>query len=213
MLSKKNILFISPHTDDAELGAGGTLVKFCKENRNVSVAAFSAAKESLRQYGHSENLLEEEFNRSMNFIGIPQESRFLFDFPLREFASCRQQILDELIRLKQLLNPDWVFIPSQNDNHQDHQVIHAEALRAFKEKTIWCYELPWNQMKFNASAYVRLSVEDINKKIELLSCYKSQIKLGRPYFKEDFIRSLAHVRGCQGFTEYAEAFEVIREYL
>jgi LmbE family N-acetylglucosaminyl deacetylase len=213
MENKQRILFISPHTDDVELGAGGTLIRFLKENKEVYVVAFCGAKESLRQHGHPENLLALEFQAAMNYIGVPQSNYFLLDFPLREFSSCRQLILDKLIELKESINPDLVIIPSKNDNHQDHEVIHAEAVRAFKNRSIWCYELPWNQMKFNGSCYVKLDKEIVDQKIEMLKNYKSQSSLSRAYFKEDFLRGLAHVRGCQSFTEYAEAFEVIREYI
>ena len=36
-----NILALSPHTDDAELGAGGTLARFAEEGHTVTVVAFS----------------------------------------------------------------------------------------------------------------------------------------------------------------------------
>ncbi|MFM8454716.1 MAG: PIG-L deacetylase family protein [Gammaproteobacteria bacterium] len=209
---KETILFISPHTDDSELGAGGALIKFLNEGKKVYVAAFCSAKESLKQYDKPENLLSLEFYAGMNFLGLPKDHCFLFDFPLRDFSKCRQIILDRLIELKNTIKPDLVIIPSKNDIHQDHSVVHIESIRAFKDTSIWCYELPWNQMKFEGTCYIKLDNEIVNKKIKLLGHYKSQIEINRPYFQEEFIRSLARIRGCQSFTDYAEAFEIIREY-
>ncbi len=212
MKSFNKVLFISPHTDDVELGAGGTLIRFLEEKKDVYIAVFSLARESLQSHGLPPNQLEEEFNQSMDYAGVPKESRFIYDFPLREFSAHRQNILDKLIELRNKIRPDLIIIPSKNDIHQDHQVVHNESARSFKFHNIWCYELPWNQMQFNGIVYVSLTQEIVDKKLHALSFYKSQISLSRPYFDKDFITGLARVRGCQSSLDFAEAFEVIREY-
>ncbi len=40
----KKILIISPHTDDGELGCGGTIAKFIEEGNEVDYVAFPAVK-------------------------------------------------------------------------------------------------------------------------------------------------------------------------
>ncbi len=212
MRNLNKILFISPHTDDVELGAGGTLMRFAEEKKDIYVAAFSTARESLKAHGLPQSQLEEEFNQSMEYAGVSKTSRFIYDFPLREFTNYRQDILNILIELRNKIKPDLVIIPSQNDIHQDHQVIHNECIRSFKFNNIWCYELPWNQLKFNGVAYISLTKNLIDRKLHSLSFYKSQISLSRSYFDRDFITGLARVRGCQSSLDFAEAFEVIREY-
>ena len=42
-----NILVLAPHTDDGELGCGGTISKFVKEGKNIYYVAFSTAEESV----------------------------------------------------------------------------------------------------------------------------------------------------------------------
>lgn len=213
MIDNNSILFISPHTDDLELGAGGTLSKFSKTNKEIYVAAFSSAKESLKEQGYPEDVLVNEFSAAMDVISVMPERRFLFDFPVRKFSEFRQNILDKLIILKNQIDPDLVIIPSKLDIHQDHQVIHNEATRAFKNKNIWCYELPWNQRKSEGNIFVELAEDDITKKMEMLACYKTQIDLKRPYFDDSFIKGLAKVRGCQATMKYAEAFEMVQTYI
>jgi len=94
------------------------------------------------------------------------------------------------------------------DVHQDHQVIHQEGLRAFKNTTFAGYELPWNNYSFHTNFFMRLAESDLTKKTEALKEYQSQAH--RNYMQEDFIRSLAKVRGVQCNSEYAEAFELYK---
>jgi LmbE family N-acetylglucosaminyl deacetylase len=99
-------------------------------------------------------------------------------------------------------------MPSENDIHQDHYTISQEGLRAFKFCTIFCYEMPWNNLTFNTSSFFVLEERHINKKINALEEYKSQAH--RSYANADFIRSLARVRGEQISVKYAETFDIIR---
>ena len=75
---------------------------------------------------------------------------------MRTFPERRQDILELLIELWEEWRPDAVFQPSLHDVHQDHQVIAAEGLRAFKRTTILGYEIPWNNFDFAYQAYVAL---------------------------------------------------------
>ena len=43
----ENILVLAPHTDDGELGLGGTISKYIEEGKNVYYAAFSTADKSV----------------------------------------------------------------------------------------------------------------------------------------------------------------------
>ena len=104
--------------------------------------------------------------------------------------------------------PELVFLPAQYDIHQDHQVVYAEGLRAFKNASVLGYELPWNNTRFQPTYFEAISEENLQQKIGALKEYGSQQH--RSYMQEDFIRSLACVRGIQSNTKYAEAFEVYR---
>jgi hypothetical protein len=81
-------------------------------------------------------------------------------------------------------------------------------MRAFKFKSIFSYELPWNNFSFHTSSFIHLDEKYIQIKVNALKEYQSQAH--RPYSDEDFIRSLARTRGVQIGTKYAEAFEVVR---
>jgi N-acetylglucosamine malate deacetylase 1 len=207
--SFNRLLILAPHTDDAELGCGGTIARLVECGLEVYIAAFSTADASLPPGSHP-NLLGEEFLKATKTLGIPDTHAVTYKYPVRQLTYHRQEVLEEMIKLKRAIKPDAVFLPAGTDLHQDHQVVHLEGVRAFKDITIWGYELPWNHVTFSAHAFMRLDVRHLERKWEALECYRSQIDLGRTYFSWDFISGLARVRGTQVNEEYAEAFEVVR---
>jgi LmbE family N-acetylglucosaminyl deacetylase len=207
MFDPKKILILAPHTDDGELGCGGTIAKFIAEGRELWYAAFSICSRSLPQ-GLPPDTLAIECKKATSLLGIPADHVTLFDFEVRIFPTLRQEILEKLVQLNKKINPDLVFIPSAADIHQDHEVIHTETLRAFKNSSLLGYELPWNHASFTSPFFINLSAQDIVKKSAALKEYHSQRH--RNYMQEDFIRSLAKVRGVQANSEYAEAFEVYK---
>lgn len=210
MFANKSILFLAPHTDDVELGCGGTLVRALEEGARVFVAAFSTAQEALPEGVEADSLKNEFYRALHDVLGLPNENLFTFNYPVRRLSYHRQDVLEDLLSLKREICPSVVFIPSGNDLHQDHQVLHNEALRAYKELTIFGYELPWNHIEFSAQAFIILKEKHIQMKWKALEQYKTQIDLKRPYFSYQFIESLARIRGVQIKEEYAEAFELIR---
>lgn len=203
----ERILVLAPHTDDGELGCGGTIARFIEEGRDVYYVAFSTARTSVTP-DFPDNILETEVRAATEILGIPEENLILFDYPVRRFPEHRQSILENLIKLREEIKFDLIFVPSLNDIHQDHQVIAQEGLRAFKRHTILGYEEPWNNITFETRNFIPLEERHVEKKIEALRCYKSQMH--RKYLDEAFIWSLARTRGTQIEGGYAEAFEVLR---
>lgn len=204
-----DVLILAPHTDDAELGCGGTMAKMLEMGIELHVAAFSTARASLPP-GSDPDLLKEEFLAAMDVFQITQDHYYIYDYKVRKLNYFRQEVLEELVKLKKDLNPDMVLLPSGSDLHQDHQVVYNEGLRAFKDITVWGYELPWNHITFSAQAFITLTEQQLETKWEALKAYQSQIEKGRNYFTREFIEGLARVRGVQVKAEYAEAFEVVR---
>ncbi|MBL7724779.1 MAG: PIG-L family deacetylase [Chitinophagaceae bacterium] len=207
MFNPQKILILAPHTDDGELGCGGTIAKFCAEGREVFYAAFCLCSKSLPA-GLAADTLEKECRKATSVLGIKPANLVLFNYEVRELPQSRQQILEELLLLNKKITPDMVLLPATSDVHQDHQVIHQEGLRAFKNTTFAGYELPWNNYSFHTNFFIRLSESDLTKKTEALKEYQSQAH--RNYMQEDFIRSLAKVRGVQCNSAYAEAFELYK---
>ncbi|UCG25582.1 MAG: PIG-L family deacetylase [Chloroflexota bacterium] len=201
------VLVLAPHTDDGEIGCGGSIARFVENQSQVFYVAFSTARTSVRPE-FPDNILEVEVSEATKVLGIPSENLILFDFPVRQFPKHRQEILQAMVDLRQELAPDLVLVPSLNDIHQDHQVVAAEGLRAYKRHTVLGYEEPWNNIVFETKCFIALEERHVAKKIEALHCYKSQAH--RAYLDEEFMWSLARTRGTQIEGRFAEAFEVLR---
>lgn len=204
------ILVLAPHTDDGELGCGGTIAKLSEEGFRVIYIAFSTCRRSLPSEWNPDTL-EKEVKMAVPILGVKPEDIVLLDYDVRQFKTERQKILEDMILLKKRYNPEKVFVPSPTDIHQDHQVVSEEGLRAFKNITVLGYEMPWNNISFNTQAFMKLEESHVTKKVVALKEYKSQ--QFRNYVTEEFIFSLARVRGVQIGTQFAESFEVIRTIL
>ena len=154
------------------------------------------------------DILTKELRASIDILGMPEDHLFVFNYDVRTFPTFRQEILEDLIVIRDRLKPDLVLMPSPNDLHQDHSTLSKEGLRAFKGISILGYEQSWNNLTFDTTAFVFLKHQHIEKKIQAIQCYRSQAF--RSYSKANFIESLAGVRGTQIGADYAEAFDVVR---
>src|SRR5919109_1403863 len=131
----ERVLVLAPHTDDGEFGAGGTMARLVEAGADVRYVAFSIATRSLPD-GFPPDALAREVKEATAELGIPDAQLTVHDFEVRSFPEHRQEILELLIALWEEWQPDAVLQPSPRDIHQDHQVIAAEGLRAFKRTTI-----------------------------------------------------------------------------
>ncbi len=200
-------LVLAPHTDDGEFGCGGTMARLVEVGAEVRYVAFSIATKSLPD-GFPPDTLAREVREATAEIGLPDEQLILHDFEVRTFPERRQEILEVLISLWEDWQPDIVFMPSLHDVHQDHQVVAAEGLRAFKRTTVLGYEIPWNNFNFDYQAFVALEQAHVERKVAALGRYESQQH--RNYANPDYIWNLAKTRGINVNRELAEAFEVYR---
>jgi len=203
----KTVLILAPHTDDGEFGCGGSIARFISMGNRVVYVAFSAAEQSVIPE-LPRDILRKEVLLATDILGVVKEDCVVLDFEVRRFPEFRQEILDSMIELGRVYDPDIVFLPSVNDTHQDHHTIATEGFRAFKRSTMLGYEVPWNNLQFRTNCFIGINEKELNLKVEALSKYKSQQH--RSYASPEFIRSLAITRGVQIGKKYAESFEVIR---
>jgi LmbE family N-acetylglucosaminyl deacetylase len=203
----KRVLILAPHTDDGELGCGGTTARLVETGCEVRYVAFSIATRSLPP-GFEPDTLAREVREATTELGIPDANLTVHDFDVRTFPERRQDILELLVALWDEWQPDVVFQPSHHDVHQDHQTIAQEGLRAFKRTTILGYEIPWNNFNFSYGAYLALERRHVERKVAAVARYASQQH--RRYADEGYIWNLARVHGTNVNREYAEVFEVYR---
>jgi N-acetylglucosamine malate deacetylase 1 len=207
VIAWKRALVLAPHTDDGEFGCGGTIARLLETGAEVRYVAFSIATRSLPP-GFAPDTLGREVREATAELGIPQGNLTVHDLEVRTFPERRQDILELLIALWEEWKPDVVFQPSHHDVHQDHQVIAAEGLRAFKRTTILGYEIPWNNYDFAYQAYIALDRAHIERKVAALARYASQQH--RRYADREYIWNLARTHGVNVNRDFAEVFQVYR---
>lgn len=201
------VLVLAPHGDDAEWGAGALLSRLLRVGVPVHELVFSLARESMPKELPPDTLAS-EVRAAAVALGLSLENVRLLDLPVRHMPAHRQEILEELVRVKRTLAPDLVLVPAGTDVHQDHRTVHEEAVRAFKDATVLGYELPWNNISFDARAVFAVDPADLERKVAAIRCYASQAR--RPYMDPELVRSVARTRGAAIRVPFAEAYEVVR---
>jgi LmbE family N-acetylglucosaminyl deacetylase len=207
---KKNVFVIAPHTDDIEISLGGTVHKMVlSEKYEIFYITFSFAEQSLPK-GFDSNATRVESKNAALSLGIKEDNIIQFSYTVRRFPKYRQDILEDLIVLKRNYKPSIVFCPSIHDVHQDHSTIANECIRAFKNTcSIYEYETTKNDfISFEPKVLISLSQDNMDAKIRVVECYKSQIIKNLDY--KEIIVSLATVRGNMIGSKYAEAFDTHR---
>ncbi len=199
-------LLLSAHTDDCELGMGGTIARLVEAGYMVRWLVFCNAWQSLPNGFDKTTLITEQYSAAATF-GIPADAVEMADIPVRRFPEFRQDILEILVAEARKTQPDLVFCPSLQDRHQDHQTLAQEAQRAFKQTNLMGYILPWNIKHELRTAQVEIGPAHFEKKKAALACYQSQA--ARAYFGADAVEVLLKAAGLASGMEMAETFEVI----
>ncbi len=201
----KRALIISAHTDDMELGAGGTARKMVEAGIEVTFLVFSDCRKSIDTSRFPIDALEKECKAAALHIGINDVT--ILQTPVREFPTYRQDILEKIYEFRKEKKPDLVISTWYGDLHQDHKVVAEETRRAFMKTDtgILSYEVPGNCPGFTPQVFIPLTQEEVDKKIEMLQLYKSQVAR-RGYFEINAIKSLMGYQGNHIGYPYAEAF-------
>ncbi len=200
----KNVLLISAHPDDAEIGAGGTIAFLSNRGAEIDHLVFSRCTKSLPDGYTVEGLLD-ECRAADKKLGIRNTK--ILDYPVRRFNEYRQEILDILWQKRQE-NYDLILCHWPNDTHQDHQQLANEVVRAWKRAvpTILFYEIPANCLGFAPNYFFILSEEEVETKLAALNEYQSQIVRTPEYFSLDKFRAVLTHTGMLVGEKYAEGF-------
>ena len=188
-----------------ELGAGGTVRKFVECGVEVKSIVFSPCKKSVPK-GLPKDTLIKECHEAAEHLGI--KDRTILDYEVREFHKYREEIRHTLYLTRKDFEPDLVVTSWHRDMHQDHQTLGEESKGAFMRSgiSIWEYQVPGTCRGFDPQTFVVLSEDDVQKKIEMLQKYKSQVNYPRDYFSPDKIKAFLKHMGTFIRMEYAEGF-------
>jgi LmbE family N-acetylglucosaminyl deacetylase len=197
----RRVLAIGAHSDDIEIGCGGTIVRLLGDYPKLEVAwmVMSAHGERLREARASAEALVAGAQRSEIII-----HSFRDGFLPYEGAAVKDRFED----LKRAFEPDVILTHYGRDAHQDHRLVSELTWNTFRDHLILEFEIPKYDGDMGApNFFVRLDEEQVLHKVSHLhQHFPSQA--GKHWFTEDLFRSLMRLRGmeCNASSRYAEAF-------
>ena len=195
------ILCLGAHSDDIEIGCGGTMLRLLAQNPEAEVhwVVFGSSGERDGEASAS----AEEF-----LAGAGRKTVVLEHFRDGFFPDQWARIKECFEGIKRGFAPDLVFTHYRNDRHQDHRVLSDLTWNTFRDHLVLEYEI----MKYdgdlgNPNLFVALDRELSGAKTALLlRHFKSQAQHG--WFTEDTFLALMRLRGgeCNAPDGHAEAF-------
>jgi LmbE family N-acetylglucosaminyl deacetylase len=199
--SSPNILCLGAHSDDIEIGGGGTILRLAEQYPNCAFhwVVFSA----IGMRGEEAQRAAELFVRTEQLRGPVLKT---FPDGFMPFVGAEVKAVFE--ELKQTVSPDLVFTHNRKDGHQDHRLLAELTWNTFRDHLILEYEIPkYDGDMGQPSVFVPLPQEICEKKVgNLLEAFQSQ-RTKRWFERETFL-SLMRLRGmeCNAPSGYAEAF-------
>jgi LmbE family N-acetylglucosaminyl deacetylase len=199
--SPLQILCLGAHSDDIEIGCGGTILRFLQQYPDCVLhwVVFSAL-----------GVRADEAQRGAALFGGSSASQGLllksFQDGFLPFVGAEVKAVFE--QLKQSLSPDLVFTHNRNDAHQDHRMLAELTWNTFRDHMILEYEIPkYDGDMGQPGVFVPLTAEVCKKKVHLImETFQSQSS--KQWFQPETFLSLMRLRGmeCNAPSGYAEAF-------
>ncbi len=195
------VLCLGAHSDDIEIGCGGTLIQLLKKQPNCEViwVVLAANEEREREARKSAEL----------YLANVYQKKIAIEHFRDSFFPSQSEALKEFFEtLKPLINPDIIFTHYGKDLHQDHRKICDLTWNTFRNHMIVEYEI----LKYDGdigtpNLFVAIEKKTCREKLHRLNeCFHSQKE--NSWFDDESFMALMRIRGveCNSTTRYAEAF-------
>lgn len=185
---KLDYLFIGAHPDDCEIMAGGTLLSLVAQKKRVGILDLTYG-----ELGSNGNITtrKREARQATKIAGIDyRDCLGLKDGSL----SLTDTNIIKVVRTIRKTQPDIIFTFKANNRHPDHEATHYLVKQATFLSGLTKYHTDSAKYVFRPSALIFFGEPyylhdrpdffvDVtlfyNKKIQLVNCYSSQVKVGR----------------------------------
>lgn len=220
-MGSKTILIVAPHPDDETLGAGGTVAKCVAFGHRVSVLIVSGHLPPLYAREDYETTVREA-KCAFQILGV-NETRFL-EIPATLVSNEPTHVLNGKIASVVREVKPHVVLTCFPDRHIDHRVIfdsvmvatrpvgeerNIELVAAYETLSETHWNAPFIEPNFVPNWVVDISAH-VEKKLNALACYRSQIPAFPGSRSAEAVEALAKFRGTQAGFGYGEAFQIIR---
>ncbi len=195
-----NVLCIGAHSDDIEIGCGGTILRLAEDySIDVTWVVLGASGRRRQEaQGSVSDFLKSASNTSVKITEF-RNSYFPYD---------GKEIKEYIETVKSTCNPDIIFSHHGEDLHQDHRFVAELTWNSFRDHLILEYEIPkYDGGIGSPNFFVPLSEETYQRKIDLIMKYFESQK-SRSWFTPDTFKAMLRIRGieCNSPSGYAEAY-------
>ena len=195
------VLCLGAHSDDIEIGSGGTLLRLLHEYDRLFAywVVFAANAERRAEAEKSANLFLAKASKKEIIVKKFKESFFPYT---------GDKIKEYFESLKHEFSPDIIFTHYRNDLHQDHRLISELTWNTFRDHLILEYEIPkYDGDLGSPNLLVHLSASLCEEKIDyILKSFQTQ--KGNHWFGKETFYSILRLRGIESNAseKYAEGF-------
>ena len=197
------ILCLGAHSDDIEIGCGGTILRLLAEHPGSHVHWQVLSAPAERE--------QEARGSAQAFLATAGSSRVEIEQHRESYFPAQlAQIKDSFERLKSQLQPQLIFSHRLDDRHQDHRVVAELTWNTFRNHLIAQFEIPKYEGDLGApNCYVPLSRSVADRKVQLIVQHFASQK-SRAWFSPDTFHGLMSVRAveCNASEGRAEAFHL-----
>ena len=196
-----SILCLGAHSDDIEIGAGGSLLTWLGQGLKFHVHWCVLSASGAREAEACASA--DEFLKGAASVRIE-----IMQFRSSFFPSQFSEIKTWFAALKSRTRPDLILTHRGDDLHQDHREVSRHTWATFRDQLILEYEIPkWDGDLAQPNLYVPIAADALQRKIRLLLAHFGT-QASKDWFDEDVFRGLARLRGieCRAAERFAEAF-------
>jgi len=195
------ILCLGAHSDDIEIGCGGTVLRILEENPDAEVLWVVM--------GASGQRADEATASAKSFLARARQKEVIVkEFRDGFFPYIGAEIKGFFEELKRRCAPDLILTHCRNDLHQDHRLVSELTWNTFRNHLILEYEiLKYDGDLGTPNVFVHLTESLARRKVGiLLDSFRSQLK--KNWFTEDAFLAILRLRGleCNAPEKYAEAY-------
>ncbi len=216
------VLILAVHPDDETLGCGGSLLKHKKNGDEIHWLIATDIKEP---DGFEKAVIEK---REKEILKV--KALYNFDSVSRLGLSTKKvdeysvsELITKISKVIIEIKPNVIYLPFKNDVQSDHRYIFNAAYSCTKSfrytfiKEIYMIETlsetefapSTKEDSFVPNVFVDIS-EFLNKKLEIMKVYESEIGIHPFPRSERNIKALGTFRGASSGCEYAEAFMLLK---
>jgi LmbE family N-acetylglucosaminyl deacetylase len=195
------VLCLGAHSDDIEIGCGGTVMELIKESNQVAFDWVVLSADEKRR--------KEASASSAAFLaGAAHRNVVIKKFRDGFFPYIGGEIKEYFEELKRGIDPDLILTHCRQDLHQDHRLVSELTWNTFRDHLILEYEIPKYDGDFGApNIFVHLDeAVCAAKSRNILKHFRTQA--GNSWFTEDAFRAPMRLRGIESNAPsgYAEGF-------